>query len=83
MDIGVKMSLTNQQLDTICEHFAETIVAGMSEQQMEQYIYERIFKRLIRYGEEDLLNQIADRYGEQMVEDLIRLVSKRDEYYNP
>ena len=55
----------------------------MSEQQMEQYIYERIFKRLIRYGEEDLLNQIADRYGEQMVEDLIRLVSKRDEYYNP
>ena len=39
------MSLTNQQLDTICEHFAETIVAGMSEQEMEQYIYERIFKR--------------------------------------
>ena len=83
MDIGVKMSLTNQQLDTICEHFAETIVAGMSEQKMEQYIYESIFKRLIRCGEEDLLNQIADRYGEQMVEDLIRLVTTRDEYYNP
>ena len=82
MDIGVKMSLTNQQLDTICEHFAETIVAGMSEQQMEQYSYERIFKRLIRYGEEDLLNEIADSYVEQMVEDLIRLVTNRDEYYN-
>ena len=27
-------------------------------------------------------HQIADRYGEQMVEDLIRLVTNRDEYYH-
>lgn len=69
------MTLTTQQLDNLVELYAEKIVDEMDVKCLIQFVYDTIVENLSHLNEEDVLNEIANVYDEDVIQELIAAVS--------
>jgi hypothetical protein len=69
------MTLTTQQLDNLVELYAERIVDEMDVKCLIQFAYDTIVENLSHLNEEDVLNEIANVYDEDVIQELIAAVS--------
>jgi len=65
------MTLTSQQLDRLIENYAERIVDDMDTKCLIQFVYDTIVTNMEHMNEEDVLNEIANVYDEDVIEELI------------
>jgi len=63
--------LTSQQLDRLIENYAERIVDDMDVKCLIQFVYDTIVTNMEHMNEEDVLNEIANVYDEDVIEELI------------
>ena len=69
------MTLTTQQLDNLVELYAEKIVDEMDVKCLIQFVYDTIVENLSHLNEEDVLNEIANVYDEDVIQELIESVT--------
>lgn len=69
------MTLTSQQLNQLVELYANSIVEDMDVKCLEQFVYDTICENMHHMGEEDVLNEIANVYGEDVIQELIAEVA--------
>jgi hypothetical protein len=65
------LMLTSQQLDRLIENYAERIVDDMDVKCLIQFAYDTIVTNMEHMNEEDVLNEIANVYDEDVIEELI------------
>jgi len=65
------MTLTSQQLNQLVELYANSIVEDMDVKCLEQFVYDTICENMHHMGEEDVLNEIANVYDEDVIQELI------------
>jgi hypothetical protein len=69
------MTLTSQQLNQLVELYANSIVEDMDVKCLEQFVYDTICENMHHMGEEDVLNEIANVYDEDVIQELIAEVT--------
>jgi hypothetical protein len=69
------MTLTTQQLNQLVENYAERIVDDMDTKCLMQFVYDTICENLSHMGEEDVLNEIANVYDEDVIQELVESVT--------
>ena len=69
------MTLTSQQLDQLVENYAERIVDDMDTKCLIQFVYDTIVENLSHLNEEDVLNEIANVYDEDVIQELVESVT--------
>ena len=69
------MTLTSQQLNQLVENYAVRIVDDMDTKCLEQFVYDTICENLYHMNEEDVLNEIANVYDEDVIQELIEGVT--------
>jgi hypothetical protein len=69
------MTLTTQQLNQLVELYANSIVEDMDVKCLEQFVYDTICENMYHMGEEDVLNEIANVYDEDVIQELIAEVT--------
>ena len=68
------MTLTSQQLDQLIDNYAERLVDDMDVKCLMQFAYDTIVTNMEHMNEEDVLNEIANVYDEDVIEELIESV---------
>jgi len=71
------MTLTSQQLDQLVKNYAERIVDEMDTKCLMQLAFDTVVENLCHLSEEDVLNEIANVYDENVIEELIESVTAR------
>ena len=69
------MTLTTDQLNQLVENYAERIVDDMNTECLMQFVYDTICENLYHMSEEDVLNEIANVYDEDVIQELIESVT--------
>ena len=69
------MTLTTAQLDQLVENYAERIVDDMDTKCLIQFAYDTIVTNMEHMDEEDVLNEIANVYDEDVIQELIESVT--------
>jgi hypothetical protein len=69
------MTLTTQQLNQLVELYAERCVDDMDTKCLEQFVYDTICENMYHMGEEDVLNEIANVYDEDVIQELVESVT--------
>ena len=69
------MTLTSQQLDRLVEKYAERCVDDMDTKCLMQFVYDAICENMYYMNEEDVLDTIANVYGEDVIQELIAEVT--------
>ena len=69
------MTLTSQQLDQLVENYAERIVDEMDVKCLMQFVYDTLVESLAGKSEEDVLNEIANVYDEDVIQELVESVT--------
>ena len=64
------MNMTEEQLDTLKDNYANLIVDGMDMRTLCQFAYDCIMENLAKYESDELKEEIVDLYGEETWEDL-------------
>jgi len=70
-----EMTLTSQQLDQLIDNYAERIVDEMDLKCLMQFAYDTIVGNLSHMNEEDVLNEIANVYDEDVIQELVESVT--------
>jgi hypothetical protein len=65
-----QMNMTEEQLDTLKDNYANLIVDGMDMRTLCQFAYDCIMENLSKYESDELKEEIVDLYGEETWEDL-------------
>ena len=53
----------------LVEKYAEQIMDGMDMKTMEQFVFDTLVENLNNYSESELINEIRDVYGDEVLED--------------
>jgi len=69
------MTLTSQQLDQLIDNYAERIVDEMDVKCLMQFVFDTIVENLSHMNEEDVLNEIANVYDEDVIQELVESVT--------
>jgi len=69
------LMLTSDQLDQLVENYAERIVDEMDIKCLMQFVYDTIVENLSHLNEEDVLNEIANVYDEDVIQELVESVT--------
>ena len=70
-----EMNLTSQQLNQLVENYAERIVDEMDVKCLVQFAYDTIVENMSNMGPEDVLNEIAGVYDEEILQELVESVT--------
>jgi hypothetical protein len=70
-----EMNLTSQQLTQLVENYAERIVDEMDVKCLMQFAYDTIVENMSNMGPEDVLNEIANVYDEDVIQELVEGVT--------
>jgi hypothetical protein len=69
------MTLTSQQLDQLIDNYAERIVDEMDTKCLMQFVFDTIVENMSHMNEEDVLNEIANVYDEDVIQELVESVT--------
>jgi hypothetical protein len=69
------MTLTSQQLDQLIDNYAERIVDEMDLKCLMQFVFDTIVENMSHMNEEDVLNEIANVYDEDVIQELVESVT--------
>jgi hypothetical protein len=70
-----EMTLTSQQLDQLIDNYAERIVDEMDTKCLMQFVFDTIVENMSHMNEEDVLNEIANVYDEDVIQELVESVT--------
>jgi hypothetical protein len=70
-----EMTLTSQQLDQLIDNYAERIVDEMDLKCLMQFVFDTIVENMSHLNEEDVLNEIANVYDEDVIQELVESVT--------
>ena len=69
------MTLNKEQFAQLVENYVSHIVDGMDTETMQQMVFDLLTREYETYTEEQIVGEIVDLYGEDMVEELVPAVS--------
>jgi hypothetical protein len=69
------MKLNTAQFAQLIENYVSHIVDGMDTETMQQMVFDLLTREYETYTEEQIVGEIVDLYGEDMVEELVPAVS--------
>ena len=69
------MKLNTAQFAQLIENYVSHIVDGMDTETMQQMVFDLLTREYETYTEEQIVGEIVDLYGEDMVEELVPDVS--------
>ena len=69
------MTLNTAQFAQLIENYVSHIVDGMDTETMQQMVFDLLTREYETYTEEQIVGEIVDLYGEDMVEELVPDVS--------
>ena len=69
------MKLNTAQFSKLIENYVSHIVDGMDTETMQQMVFDLLTREYETYTEEQIVGEIVDLYGEDMVEELVPAVS--------
>jgi hypothetical protein len=69
------MALTSQQLNQLVENYAERIVDEMDTKCLMQFVYDTICENMYHMGEEDVMNELANVYDEDVIQEMLESVT--------
>ena len=69
------MTLTSQQLNQLVENYAERIVDEMDTKCLMQFVYDTICENMYHMGEEDVMNELANVYDEDVIQEMLESVT--------
>ena len=65
------MTLTPGQFDQLVENYASHIVEGLDVESLEQMVFDLLVKEYETYTEEQIIGEIKELYGDELVVDLL------------
>ena len=65
------MTLTPGQFDQLVENYASHIVEGLDVESLEQMVFDLLVREYETYTEEEILGEIKELYGDELVVDLL------------
>ena len=68
------MTLSNEQLSALIENYANHIIDGMDTVTLESMVYDLLVREYETYTEEQIIGEIEELYGEELVNDLLESV---------
>jgi len=69
------MTLTKEQLSNLIENYAQHIIDGMDNASMESMVFDLLVREYETYTEEEILGEVEELYGEELVTDLVESAS--------
>jgi hypothetical protein len=69
------MTLSKEQLSTLVENYAQHIVDGMDTKSLESMVFDLLVREYETYTEEEILGEVEELYGEELVADLVESAS--------
>jgi hypothetical protein len=69
------MKLNTAQFAQLIENYVSHIVDGMDTETMQQMVFDLLTREYETYTEEQIVGEIGELYGEDMVEELVPAVS--------
>jgi hypothetical protein len=69
------MTLSKEQLSTLIENYAQHIVDGMDTKSLESMVFDLLVREYETYTEEEILGEVEELYGEELVADLVESAS--------
>jgi hypothetical protein len=69
------MTLTKLQLINLVENYVSHIIDGMDNATMESMLYDLLTREYEDYTEEEILGEVEELYGEELVADLVESVT--------
>ena len=69
------MTLNTAQFAQLIENYVSHIVDGMDTETMQQMVFDLLTREYETYTEEQIVGEIGELYGEDMVEELVPDVS--------
>ena len=69
------MKLNTAQFSKLIENYVSHIVDGMDTETMQQMVFDLLTREYETYTEEQIVGEIGELYGEDMVEELVPAVS--------
>jgi len=65
------MTLNKAQFDQLVENYVSHIIDGLDSETMETMVFDLLTREYEDLSEEDILNEIHELYGEEVVQDLL------------
>ena len=65
------MTLTHGQFNQLVENYASHIVEGLDVESLEQMVFDLLVREYETYTEEEILGEIKELYGDELVVDLL------------
>lgn len=59
----------NISLSALVEQYAEMVMDSMDMKTMEQFVFDTLVESYSKYSETELINEIREYYGDEMVEE--------------
>jgi len=69
------MTLTTEQFDKLVENYTSHIIDGMDVESLECMVYDLLLNEYKTYTEEQIIAEIDELYGEELVADLLESAS--------
>jgi predicted Zn-dependent protease with MMP-like domain len=69
-----KMTLTNEQLSTLIDNYANLVIDGMDMDTLVQFAYDSLVVEFNKYSEKQLISEIAELYDEETLDMLLESV---------
>ena len=70
------MTLTTTQFPQFVENYVSHIVEGLDVDSLEQMVFDLLVKEYKTYTEEQIVEEIADLYGDEVAVDLLESANK-------
>jgi hypothetical protein len=65
------MTLSKEQLSTLVENYVSHIVDGLDVDSLETMVFDLLCREYETYTEEEILGEVEELYGEELVADLV------------
>jgi hypothetical protein len=69
-----KMTLTNEQLSTLIDNYANHVIDGMDMDTLVQFAYDSLVAEFNKYSEKELISEIGELYDNETLEMLLESV---------
>jgi len=70
-----KMTLTNEQLSTLIDNYANLVIDGMDMDTLVQFAYDSLVAEFNKYSEKELISEIEELYDNDTLEMLLESVN--------
>jgi hypothetical protein len=69
-----KMTLSNEQLSTLIDNYANMVIDGMDMDTLVQFAYDSLVAEFNKYSEKELISEIGELYDNDTLEMLLESV---------